>query len=81
MSSENSDCSPGLPLSVVAQLDDINRLNSILNDGAAEDCKFFFYCSQQPLINMKQVFLPLAVGTSPLPIRFFSLIDIENYSI
>lgn len=40
MSSENSDSGPGITLSLVAQFDDINRLNGILNDGAAEDCKF-----------------------------------------
>lgn len=40
MSTENSDSGPGMSLSLVAQFDDINRLNGILNDGAAEECKF-----------------------------------------
>lgn len=39
MSSENSDCGPGIALSLVAQFDDINRLNNVLNDGAAEECE------------------------------------------
>lgn len=39
MSSDNSDCGPRLTLSLVAQFDDINRLNNVLNDGAAEECK------------------------------------------
>ncbi|XP_026734628.1 rac GTPase-activating protein 1-like [Trichoplusia ni] len=42
MSSENSDSGPGITLSLVAQFDDINRLNGILNDGAAEDCFLAF---------------------------------------
>ncbi|CAH1638048.1 unnamed protein product [Spodoptera littoralis] len=42
MSSENSDSGPGLTLSLVAQFDDINRLNGILNDGAAEECFLAF---------------------------------------
>lgn len=40
MSSENSDSGPGLTLSLVAQFDDLNRLNGVLNDGAAEECEF-----------------------------------------
>lgn len=39
MSSVNSDCGPSLVLSLVAQCDDLNRLNNVLNDGAAEDCE------------------------------------------
>ncbi|KOB68463.1 Tumbleweed [Operophtera brumata] len=42
MNSENSDCGPSLVLSLVAQCDDLNRLNSVLNDGAAEDCFLAF---------------------------------------
>ncbi|CAH0398491.1 unnamed protein product [Chilo suppressalis] len=42
MSSENSDSGPNLTLSLVAQFDDINRLNGILNDGAAEECFLAF---------------------------------------
>ncbi|XP_047030299.1 rac GTPase-activating protein 1-like isoform X1 [Helicoverpa zea] len=42
MSSDNSDSGPGLTLSLVAQFDDINRLNNILNDGAAEECFLAF---------------------------------------
>ncbi|KAJ8731601.1 hypothetical protein PYW07_004765 [Mythimna separata] len=42
MSTENSDSGPGLTLSLVAQFDDINRLNGILNDGAAEECFLAF---------------------------------------
>lgn len=38
MSSDNSD-SGSIALSLVAQFDDINRLNNVLNDGAAEECK------------------------------------------
>lgn len=37
MSSESSDLGGGISLSLVAQFDDINRLNNILNDGAAEE--------------------------------------------
>ncbi|XP_004925178.1 rac GTPase-activating protein 1 isoform X1 [Bombyx mori] len=37
MSSENSDSGPSIALSLVAQFDDINRLNNVLNDGAAEE--------------------------------------------
>ncbi|KAM3962619.1 rac GTPase-activating protein 1 [Aphomia sociella] len=37
MSSENSDSGPSIALSLVAQFDDINRLNGVLNDGAAEE--------------------------------------------
>lgn len=39
MSTESSE-SGGIALSLVAQFDDINRLNSVLNDGASEECKF-----------------------------------------
>lgn len=39
MSSENSDCGLSIALSLVAQFDDINRLNSVLNTGTAEECK------------------------------------------
>lgn len=39
MSSENSDLGSGIALSLVAQFDDLNRLNGVLNDGAAEECK------------------------------------------
>ncbi|XP_028163597.1 rac GTPase-activating protein 1-like isoform X3 [Ostrinia furnacalis] len=42
MSSENSDSGSGLTLSLVAQFDDINRLNGVLNDGAAEECFLAF---------------------------------------
>ncbi|XP_068633365.1 rac GTPase-activating protein 1 [Battus philenor] len=42
MSSENSDYDQNLALSLVAQFDDINRLNSVLNDGAAEECFLAF---------------------------------------
>ncbi|KAL0883417.1 hypothetical protein ABMA27_016801 [Loxostege sticticalis] len=42
MSSENSDSGPGLTLSLVAQFDDLNRLNGVLNDGAAEECFLAF---------------------------------------
>lgn len=41
MGSENSDPGTGIALSLVAQFDDINRLNGILNDGAAEECEYF----------------------------------------
>ncbi|XP_026761784.2 rac GTPase-activating protein 1-like [Galleria mellonella] len=37
MSSENSDSGPTIVLSRVAQFDDLNRLNGVLNDGAAEE--------------------------------------------
>lgn len=37
MSSVNSDPGAGIALSLVAQFDDINRLNDVLNDGAAEE--------------------------------------------
>jgi hypothetical protein len=43
MSSENSDMGTNIALSLVAQFDDINRLNGVLNDGAAEECKFIFF--------------------------------------
>ncbi|CAH0715793.1 unnamed protein product, partial [Brenthis ino] len=36
MSSENSDAG-GISLSLVAQFDDINRLNNVLNDGSSEE--------------------------------------------
>lgn len=42
MSSENSDTGTGIALSLVAQFDDINRLNGVLNDGAAEECEYFY---------------------------------------
>ncbi|XP_026327515.1 rac GTPase-activating protein 1-like [Hyposmocoma kahamanoa] len=42
MSSENSDTGTGIALSLVAQFDDINRLNGVLNDGAAEECFLAF---------------------------------------
>ncbi|XP_072948982.1 rac GTPase-activating protein 1-like isoform X2 [Epargyreus clarus] len=42
MSSENSDSGPSIALSLVAQFDDINRLNNVLNDGAAEECFLAF---------------------------------------
>ncbi|CAH2048377.1 unnamed protein product, partial [Iphiclides podalirius] len=42
MSSENSDSGPSIALSLVAQFDDINRLNNILNDGATEECFLAF---------------------------------------
>lgn len=41
MSSGNSDPATGVALSLVAQFDDINRLNGVLNDGAAEECEYF----------------------------------------
>lgn len=40
MSSESSDPGASIALSLVAQFDDINRLNNVLNDGAAEESKF-----------------------------------------
>lgn len=40
MSTESIDSGEGLVLSNVAQFDDINRLNNVLNDGAAEESKF-----------------------------------------
>lgn len=40
MNSENSDSGSSLTLSLVAQFDDLNRLNGVLNDGAAEECKY-----------------------------------------
>ncbi|XP_052741230.1 rac GTPase-activating protein 1 [Bicyclus anynana] len=42
MSTENSDSGEGLVLSMVAQFDDINRLNNVLNDGASEECFLAF---------------------------------------
>lgn len=42
MSTENSDSGPSIALSLVAQFDDLNRLNSVLNDGAAEECFLAF---------------------------------------
>lgn len=39
MSTENSDSGLSIALSLVAQFDDLNRLNEVLNDGAAEECK------------------------------------------
>ncbi|CAG4940509.1 unnamed protein product [Parnassius apollo] len=42
MSSENSDSGTSIGLSLVAQFDDINRLNNVLNDGAAEECFLAF---------------------------------------
>ncbi|XP_075978175.1 rac GTPase-activating protein 1-like isoform X2 [Anticarsia gemmatalis] len=42
MSTENSDSGASIGLSLVAQFDDINRLNNILNDGAAEECFLAF---------------------------------------
>lgn len=41
MSSENSDAG-GISLSLVAQFDDINRLNNVLNDGSSEECKYSY---------------------------------------
>lgn len=43
MSTENSDSGTTIALSLVAQFDDINRLNNVLNDGAAEDCEFLHH--------------------------------------
>ncbi|KAG6449021.1 hypothetical protein O3G_MSEX005828 [Manduca sexta] len=42
MSSANSDSGPSITLSLVAQFDDLNRLNNVLNDGAAEECFLAF---------------------------------------
>ncbi|XP_047533237.1 rac GTPase-activating protein 1 [Vanessa atalanta] len=42
MSTDNSDTGAGIALSLVAQFDDINRLNSVLNDGASEECFLAF---------------------------------------
>lgn len=42
MSTETSDSGASIGLSLVAQFDDINRLNNILNDGAAEECFLAF---------------------------------------
>nr|XP_032517354.1 rac GTPase-activating protein 1-like [Danaus plexippus plexippus] len=42
MSTENSDSGGGIALSLVAQFDDINRLNSVLNDGTSEECFLAF---------------------------------------
>ncbi|XP_045773281.1 rac GTPase-activating protein 1-like [Maniola jurtina] len=42
MSTENSDSGEALLLSMVAQFDDINRLNNVLNDGASEECFLAF---------------------------------------
>ncbi|XP_061383759.1 rac GTPase-activating protein 1 [Danaus plexippus] len=42
MSTENSDSGSGIALSLVAQFDDINRLNSVLNDGTSEECFLAF---------------------------------------
>ncbi|CAK1579962.1 unnamed protein product [Parnassius mnemosyne] len=42
MSSENSDSGTSIGLSLVAQFDDINRLNNVLNDGATEECFLAF---------------------------------------
>lgn len=39
MSTESSDTGASIALSLVAQFDDINRLNGVLNDGSAEECK------------------------------------------
>lgn len=41
MSSETSDFGNGVALSLVAQFDDLNRLNRVLNDGAAEESEYF----------------------------------------
>lgn len=43
MSTESSDTGASIALSLVAQFDDINRLNNVLNDGASEECKYIIY--------------------------------------
>ncbi|KAI5646644.1 rhoGAP domain-containing protein [Phthorimaea operculella] len=40
--STDTDSGTGIALSLVAQFDDINRLNGVLNDGAAEECFLAF---------------------------------------
>lgn len=40
MSSENSDSGGSIMMSLVAQFDDVNRLNAILNDGYSEECEY-----------------------------------------
>ncbi|XP_053609248.1 rac GTPase-activating protein 1-like isoform X1 [Plodia interpunctella] len=42
MSTDNSESGYNIALSLVAQFDDINRLNGVLNDGAAEECFLAF---------------------------------------
>ncbi|GBP85322.1 Mariner Mos1 transposase [Eumeta japonica] len=42
MSSEGSDSASSITLSLVAQFDDINRLNAVLNDGYSEECFLAF---------------------------------------
>lgn len=42
MSTGNSDSGGSLAaLSFVAQFDDLNRLNGVLNDAYAEECEYF----------------------------------------
>lgn len=41
MSSGSSDIDQRLALSMVAQFDDINRLNNVLNDEYSEQCKYY----------------------------------------
>ncbi|KPJ16550.1 Rac GTPase-activating protein 1 [Papilio machaon] len=50
MSSDNSD-SGSIALSLVAQFDDINRLNNVLNDGAAEELFLSFLSQMQWVMN------------------------------
>ncbi|KAJ2948903.1 hypothetical protein O0L34_g5835 [Tuta absoluta] len=40
--STDTDSGTGIALSLVAQFDDLNRLNGVLNDGAAEECFLAF---------------------------------------
>ncbi|XP_049872996.1 rac GTPase-activating protein 1-like [Pectinophora gossypiella] len=42
MSTETSDTGASIALSLVAQFDDINRLNGVLNEGSAEECFLAF---------------------------------------
>ncbi|KPI98652.1 Rac GTPase-activating protein 1 [Papilio xuthus] len=50
MNSDNSD-SGSIALSLVAQFDDINRLNNVLNDGAAEEAFLSFLSQMQWVMN------------------------------
>lgn len=52
MSSENSDSRNGFALSAVAQFDDTNRLNGVLNDGVGEECKHFLYIGKKCVAHM-----------------------------
>lgn len=91
MSSENSDSGPGMTLSLVAQFDDLNRLNSILNDGAAEECKIPILFSSFLLImkacrmickNIKQIFHqpPLSARNTVTYRQYFVLLHVITCS-